>query len=104
MKRNHTFHYISRHARKGERENIRHLIVMNDKEEITETLIKREEIEGRLKEHNINYLKKAHYSNVFNDRIYKRLRENSVRNKILNGTLQREECDNENVYKFLKLL
>ena len=77
---------------------------MNNKEEITETLIKREEIEERLKEHNTNHLKKAHHSNVFNDRIYKRLRENSVRDKILNGTLQREECDDENVYKFLKLL
>ena len=72
LKRNHTFHYISRHTRKGERENIRCLIVMNDKEEITETLIKREEIEERLKEHNTNHLKKAHHSNMFNDRIYKR--------------------------------
>ena len=27
-----------------------------------------------------------------------------IRDKILNGTLQREECDNERVYRLLKLL
>ena len=49
MRRNHTFHYISRHIGKGGRENIKQLHVMNSNNEVDKTLIKREEIENRIK-------------------------------------------------------
>jgi len=41
---------------------------------------------------------------AYKDKIYEKLRINSMRNRILNETIKREECDDERVYKFLKLL
>ena len=77
---------------------------MNSNNEVDETLIKREEIEDRIKQYNINHFKKAHNSIAYKDKIYERLRQNSIWDKILNGILQREECNDEKVYRFLKLL
>ena len=71
---------------------------MNLNNEVDEMLIKREEIEDRIKQHNINYFKKIHNSIAYKDKIYKQLRHNSIQDKILNRTLQREECDDEKVY------
>jgi len=41
---------------------------------------------------------------VFKDRIYERLREPIIQDRIIAGTLSRYECDDENLYEFLKLL
>ena len=38
------------------------------------------------------------------DKIYKRLLDDNVRDKVLNGKLDTEECTNSKVYDFLKLL
>ena len=64
IRRNHNFHYISRHIGKGVRENIKWLHVMNSNNEVDEMLIKREEIEDRIKQHNFNHFKKTHNSIV----------------------------------------
>ena len=104
LKRDHTFHYLSRHVGKGMRDSIKRLQVENENENENITLIKREEIESRIREHNTQHFKKAHESIIYRDKIYEKLRTNSIRNKILNGTLRREECDDERVFKFLKLL
>ena len=77
---------------------------MNNQNESIEILIKRDEIEERIKEYNYNHFKKAHNSIAFKDRIYKKLKRNTIRDKILNRILQRDECDDERVYRFLKLL
>ena len=49
MKRNHTFHCLSRHAGKGIRDNIKRLQALNRNSNTDETSIKREEIEGKIK-------------------------------------------------------
>ena len=49
-------------------------------------------------------MKQAHDSIAYKDKIYHQLRDNSIRDKILNRTLRREECDDERVYRLLKLL
>ena len=67
-------------------------------------IIKREEIEERIKQFNTSYFKKVHLLVAYKDKIYNELRCNSIRDKILNGTHKREECDDENVYHFLTLL
>jgi len=41
---------------------------------------------------------------VFRDKIYNRLSKPIIRDKILTGNLQWNECDNKDVYVFLKLL
>ena len=92
------FHYISRYIGKGGRENIKRLHIMNTNNEVDEILIKREEIEDRIKHHNTNYFKKAYNSIAYKDKIYERLRHNLIRDKILNRTLQREEYNDEKVY------
>ena len=97
------FHYLSRHVGKGLKDNIKRLQIVND-DDSKVTLIKREEIESRIREHNTNHFKKAHRSIAYKDKIYDKLRRNPIRNKILSGTLRRDECDDERVYRFLKLL
>ena len=42
--------------------------------------------------------------NVFRDKIYSKLKEEHIRDKILNGTLKREECNNDDVHEFMQLL
>ena len=49
-------------------------------------------------------MKKAHKSIIYKDKIYKILRNDSIRDKILEGRLRRDECDEERVYQFLQLL
>ena len=103
LSRDHTFHYLSRHVGKGVKNNIKRLQVKNQNGS-TEIVIKREDIEEKIKDHNTRHFKKAHNSIAFKDRIYNQLKHNTVRDKILNGSLQREDCDDERVYCFLKLL
>ena len=43
---------------------------MNLNNEVDKTLIKREEIEDRIKKHNTNHFKKAHNSIAYKDKIY----------------------------------
>ena len=46
----------------------------------------------------------AHDTVVYNDKIYLQLEDDKVRDKILQGGLYREDCDNPNVFEFLSLL
>ena len=50
------------------------------------------------------YFTKAHNINIFKDKIYATLQQDIIRNKILRGQLREDECDNKEVFKFLKLL
>ena len=54
--------------------------------------------------YNQNHFKQAHQSEIHNDRIYAKLDNNKIRDKILNSQLMHDQCDNENVFGFLKLL
>jgi len=104
MNRMHSFHYISRHVGKGEREGIKRLHEVDEDNTIISTHVDRESIENKLIEHNEMHFTKAHNTIAYRDKIYKKLRDNDVRNRILEGKLNREECDDERMYEFLKLL
>ena len=67
---------------------------------INEFVIKRDEIEEKIRTFNKSHFKKAHNSKICKHKVCKEIRNDSVRDRILNGTLCREECDNENVYEF----
>ena len=98
LKKNHTFHYLSRYSGKGLTDNIKRSQVVNENDNVEETIIKREEIENRIKSHNTARFKKAHNSIAYKDKTHDELRHNSIRDKMLNGTLQREDYDDGKVY------
>ena len=41
---------------------------------------------------------------MYKDKIHERLRDNDIRDKILDGRLRRQDCDDERMFEFLKLL
>jgi len=102
--RNHTFQYLSRHVGKGQRDGLRRLHKTNNNNEIVESYVDRLTIEKELVEHNKDHFTKAHATEIYRDRIYQKLGEEKVRDRILKGDLTREECDHENIFEFLKLL
>ena len=54
--------------------------------------------------YNEYHLKQAHDSIMYKDKIYERLRDNDIWDKILDGRLRRQDCDDERIFEFLKLL
>ena len=55
-------------------------------------------------QHNYEHFQQAHNTDMYKDKIYEKLQKENIREKILNGQLQRNDCDSEKVYRFLKLL
>ena len=55
-------------------------------------------------EHNKKHFKQAHQSIVFKDKIYKKLKDDEVRNKVLKGEIEESKCNGKRMCKFLKLL
>ena len=104
LQKTHTFHYITRHIGKGDREGIKRLHTVDEENKIIKTCVNREQIEEEIITYNEQHLKQAHSSIMYQDKIYKRLRENEIRDKILDGRLRRQDCDDDRVYEFLKLL
>jgi len=41
---------------------------------------------------------------VYQDKIYAKLENNKVRDRIINGQLRRDDCNSEDVFEFLSLL
>ena len=65
--------------------------------------MEREEIEKKLIQYDINHHKKVFDSPLFKDRIYKRLNEDEVRDRIFQSQINRIECDSSKVFEYLKL-
>ena len=91
----HTFHYISRHVGKGDRDGIKRIHTVDDSNQIIKTYVNRKQIENKISRYNEKHLKKAYESIIYKDKIYKILRNDSIRDKILEGRLRRDECDKE---------
>jgi len=104
IRRNQTFKYLTKHAGKGVKGNLKRLHIIEDNQTISRTIIGKENIEHEIKKFNENHFKQAHQSEMYKDKIYAELENNEIRDKILNGQLTREECDSKNVWEFLKLL
>ena len=64
----------------------------------------RHEIEHEIAQYNKKHFRQAFSSKAYKDKVYLKLRHNDIRDKILNGTLQREECDDQDIYDFINLL
>ena len=85
LKRNHTFRYLSYHAGKGNMEMIKKVHVVNLNNQIIKTYVDRENVEMKISQYNEKYLKKAHQSEAYLDKIYHKLKEDKIRKKILTG-------------------
>ena len=64
----------------------------------------KEDIEQAIFDYNTIHFKEAHETKVYQDKIYKQLQENEIRDKILDGRIREKDCDNKEVFQFLSLL
>jgi len=62
------------------------------------------EIENAITNYNRDYFQKANETKLCKSKINEILKNNNMNNKILEGRLQRSECDNNDIFEFLKLL
>ena len=97
QKRKHTFKYLTKHAGKGTKDNLKRLHIINKNQTIERTIIGKEQIECEIMKFNENHFQQAHTSEMFRDKIYAELDNNKIRDKILNGQLARDKCDSKNV-------
>jgi len=104
MQRNHEFRYLTRYAGKGKKDCVKRIYESDENNIITKAYIDRQSIEDRIIEYNTQHFEQAKQSIAFRDKIYKELKKDSMRNKILDGTINENECDDERIYQFLKLL
>ena len=95
---------MTKYLGKGVNGALRKQNIRNNQKEIIKTLNDCKEIEDIIIKYNRQHLKQAHQTPVYNDRIYKQLSNNTIRDKILIGKLEWDDCTNKEVFKFLNLL
>ena len=78
--------------------------LVNENDEVIKECYDRASIEREIAQHNKKHFRQAYSSKAFQDKIYTQLKCDEVRDKILNGAIKREDCDDQDVYDFLKLL
>ena len=103
QQRLHTLHFLTRHAGKGIKGCFKKLIV-KDENGSDKTITDRKEIEHNVMDFNQKFFKAPTETKVYKDKIYDKLSDPSIRDKIIDGTLRRSECDDEDVFAFLKIL
>ena len=89
---------------RGLKRALKQIKIIDNNKKVMKVIHQKEEIERKLIEQN-----KKHHSKAFNikankDKIYKKLLNDDIQNRILNGELRKEECDKSNIYEFLTLL
>ena len=86
---------------KGERSALKRLHVIDQDGQISLTMTTKEEIEQAIMQYNQQHYTKANDTNIYKDKIYEQLQYDSVRNSIIDGTLERDDCHNDETYEFL---
>ena len=102
--RDYIFETLTKHVGKGKKNLLKRIKLANENNKVIKECQDRTNIEAEIARYNKKHFRQSYSSKAFKDRIYSQLKYNEVRDKILNGTLQRNECDNQDVYDFLKLL
>ena len=95
---------LTKHIGKGEKNSLKRVKVLNERNEVIEECQDKLSIEQEIAKYNKKYFRKAYSSNAYKDIIYMQLKIDQVRDKILEGRLRKEECDDERVFEFMKLL
>ena len=104
MKWQNTFKYLTTHIGRGAKNSLKKLHIVNENEQIINTLMNKEKIEEAISQHNTSHYQQAMQTPIYQDQIYHKLQDDEVRNDILDGNLQRSQCDDKDVYQFLTLL
>ena len=77
--------------------------IKDNKDNIIKALTNWYDIENAIIDFNKSHFQQAHYTKVYNDKIYEQLKVDEVQDKV-KGKISREDNDDENVFKFLLLL
>jgi len=104
MQRNRMFAYLTNNMGKKVKSRLKLLRVKNIEGRDVKTLYDRREIENSLLKYNKEHFSKAKQSQTYKDRINKRLYNDSIRDKILEGMVDKAEVDSEDLREFLKIL
>ena len=99
----HSIHYLTQHARKGVKVCLKKLIV-EDECGKNNVLLDRSAIEEKIIESDARHFQQAKNYPTFTDKMHDKFTNELVRDKILNGTLRRNEYDANELCEFLKLL
>ena len=102
--RKRSFKYITKYLGKDKNKSLNRVQVKNEEGDIVKTIYNWKEMENALIEHNKMHYRKAHKSIAHRDKIYNKLTCDKTRDKILNGTLSKDDCQYQAVYNFLTLL
>ena len=89
---------------KGNKNSLKQVRKVNDKGQVEEILQDRKSIEEAIVQHNVMHFRQGFDSKAYKDRIYEKLQIDQIRDKILQGELDISECDDNDIYSFLKLL
>ena len=103
MQRNNTFSYLTRTLGKP-KNSLKKLRIHNESKSRMNTSYEREEIEKELIQFNRNHFSKAKETAAYKNKIIKALNKDEVRDKILEGTLTKDDVQHNDVHDFLKLL
>ena len=95
---------LTKHIGKGEKNSLKRAKVLNERNEVIKEYQDKLSIEQEIAKYNKKHFRKAYSSNAYKDRIYMQLKIDQIRDKILNGELERVSCDNNDVFEFLTLL
>ena len=102
--RQYTYDRLSRGVGKGEKKSLKQVRKVNEEGEILQEFYDRESIEHAIAEQNLQHFRQAFSSKAYKDKIYEKLQCNDIRNKILKGELEIDQCDDADMHKFLSLL
>jgi len=102
--RQYTFDRLSKGVGKGEKNSLKQVRKVKEDGEVLEIFQDRKSIEQAIAQHNIGHFRQAFTSKAYKDKIYNKLQQNNIRDKILSRELDILECDDNDMYEFLVLL
>jgi len=102
--RQRTFDLLTKGVGKGEKRSLTKVRTVDNNGNVAQEMQDRESIEEAIATYNKEHFRQAYSSKAYKDRIYHKLKLDQVRDKILQGEIEVEACDYEDVHDFLKLL
>ena len=102
--RQYSFGRLSRGVGKGNKRSLKQVREVDEQGRVVKEYSDREEIEDAIVKQNLQHFRQAFSSKAYKDKIYNKLQCDDIRDKILTGELEIDECDDSDVYKFLILL
>ena len=96
------FRCLTNNVGKGEKNGLKKVEVVVGEETIS--VRNKEEMESMTTKHDKEHFSKAKDTKAHKDKKHNSMNENKTRDSMMNGDLNREDCDEEEVCEFLRLL